>query len=451
MVPLLTRGKAGSYMRFLPKHRFLFNKAHLSVLSDVFWVGFGQAVGLGLGLISSLVLLARALGPTEFGQFSVAFGIMTLVAGLMDLGLKEALVRFAAPYIRSDPQKAKVIFEVGLALKLSLGMLGVIVGLFVAPLLSHEYFHDSSLDSLLPVAFLGSFGYTAVNYTYSVFQASGKFLIYGLYLCISAAIRLLILWILWQNQLLNPISAVATYGFVGLISFLAGFVFFPGRFEWGWNSKKSMIARNMLGFGKWITVGAIAFSFVEQLPVLVLAREVSVENTALFSVGLRFALAFSVVLMSLSTTLAPKITQMTTQAELRDYSKRVIQYVWPLGILIFPALMVLAPFLVEITSGPEYLAAVPVFRILCIVYVTQLMLTPLNAIATFAIKRPVVPAVVNIAQAITCWIILPIFAKTYGLLGVTSGYTLIRVGGSLVVLFYVAVHVLRRETRVEVV
>ena len=62
------------------------------------------------------IMLARYLGPTEFGIISLSILILTLIVDVADLGLDTGVVRFVGKYKRTQPEKAKKFLKLAFTL-----------------------------------------------------------------------------------------------------------------------------------------------------------------------------------------------------------------------------------------------------------------------------------------------------------------------------------------------
>src|SRR5207244_4027525 len=129
-------------------------------------------VRLGLGFVASLVI-ARALGPADFGTFAVLAATVGIVAGLAEGGLTEAAVlRISAvwPDKRDDAQqRARAFFWLRLWLAAVVAGVGCIVaGPFAQSLLNTD-------ESLLRWALLGIVATAASGAVSAMLQATGAF------------------------------------------------------------------------------------------------------------------------------------------------------------------------------------------------------------------------------------------------------------------------------------
>ena len=69
-----------------------------------FFLFTGNASSLAILAIGSIIL-ARLLGPENYGLFSLSLVVPSILVGFLDLGVRSALVRFSAKFRAEGKQK----------------------------------------------------------------------------------------------------------------------------------------------------------------------------------------------------------------------------------------------------------------------------------------------------------------------------------------------------------
>ncbi len=75
-----------------------------ALLGSVFLVGLSSVANTGVSILRNKLLAVR-LGPEGVGLFAQLFGLQTLAAGVVPLGLQVAALRYFALYRTGDPQR----------------------------------------------------------------------------------------------------------------------------------------------------------------------------------------------------------------------------------------------------------------------------------------------------------------------------------------------------------
>lgn len=112
------------------------------------WSLVGSTVSRLL-MLAGMILLARILGQTQFGEFGMVQSTLGVAGMLAGFGLGGAATRFVAQYVRSDPERAGRIIV--LVTRFSWGvvlLVGVLVSLF-SGVIAREVLHASQLQTPL--------------------------------------------------------------------------------------------------------------------------------------------------------------------------------------------------------------------------------------------------------------------------------------------------------------
>jgi O-antigen/teichoic acid export membrane protein len=130
-------------------------------VESAFWSLIGEAMMRGLTMLG-LVLVARVLGPSTYGQFGLVRTTLLMVASLGGLGLGLMANRYVSEHRSSDPEFSGLIIGASYLVALvSGGVLGVVVFLLASPV-ADEFLHAPQLARALKLSSLVLLG-TALN------------------------------------------------------------------------------------------------------------------------------------------------------------------------------------------------------------------------------------------------------------------------------------------------
>src|SRR4051794_11373178 len=90
---------------------------------------FAAAIGFIVALI-----VARRLGPVDFGVITAYNAIIDVLMGFTDFGLGTGLIKFTSPLLKTDPRKAATFFRAALYAEIAAGILVLIAGLLLSGL-----------------------------------------------------------------------------------------------------------------------------------------------------------------------------------------------------------------------------------------------------------------------------------------------------------------------------
>ncbi|RMI02072.1 MAG: flippase, partial [Calditrichaeota bacterium] len=119
--------------------------------SDVRRLGKGGGIALGgrLGgralLVANQVILARALGPAEFGLFALGWTIIQMGSMILPLGLHQGIIRYGSQYWRVDNRRFRAVIQWSLGLASVLALSGALILFLASPWLAFEVFRKPDL------------------------------------------------------------------------------------------------------------------------------------------------------------------------------------------------------------------------------------------------------------------------------------------------------------------
>jgi O-antigen/teichoic acid export membrane protein len=330
-------------------------------------VGSAERIARNAGLkvlvqttrLASLVLvivMARVLGPAEFGKFTLAYTLATLLGVALEFGVSPVLTRGVA----RDP--AATAAQWASAATLKLGLLGLLGPVFLAlPLLAHRPWDTTAAVWLLGLALaLQSFVENGV----SVFTGVQR-------LDHELRVRLV-------EKSVLVVAGFAALGLGGgLLGVVCAFVLAAavslGLTTWLIHRRLARLDRWWDAPGAWALarelapvaqalVFAFATSRLAPIAVALLAGDVAAGH---FGAAFRVYDVMSIVPVTLiaavypelarTPSTAPRFRALTTQAV-----EALLLLAWPVAL----GLLVSAPWLIGWIYGPRYLAAAPVLALL---------------------------------------------------------------------------------------
>jgi len=119
--------------------------------SDIRHLGKGAGIALvgrvggRVLLLLNQVILARLLGPTEFGLFALGWTVLQMGSLISPLGLHQGIIRYGSQYWRADSARLRAVLQQSLGLVVLLGSVGALTLFIAAPWLAFEIFREPGL------------------------------------------------------------------------------------------------------------------------------------------------------------------------------------------------------------------------------------------------------------------------------------------------------------------
>ena len=164
--------------------------------SLLFFVGLAFAKLCNYGY---RILIARELGPAEYGLFSISVMVAGWFIALSTLGLNEGLLRYI-PHYKGTREQKKIVYLLSLSSRFLLcsSLLAAIVLFFSAPFIATHFFHTTALIPYLRLfslsvpllvlahpflALMRSYGYVGeYSFFFNIVQSGVKLLLLFLFL-----------------------------------------------------------------------------------------------------------------------------------------------------------------------------------------------------------------------------------------------------------------------------
>lgn len=332
-----------------------------------------------------ITLVSRVLGPGDFGLFSVALAILTVMEGIAQFGTTPSLTRLASFYLKQgQPGPVKEIMGAILRFRLVMGILIALVGWWLAIPLAFFVFKEPKLVPLLRISSIGVSGLLLSTYIYAVLQAYEQFLVYaGVNVFIGAGRFLLGLGLLYFYRL-SPTNSCLVYIIPLFLAFLAGGLFIPKGYLMAKTSKK--IHQQIFFFSKWLVAASFLGIIYNRLDMFIIARLLNMESVGIYSSAFRLASLLLMISGTITIVLFPKVSSFTKVSQVRSYLKKAAVVSLGISALLSPFWFVSLP-LVKAIYGPAYISAAGIFRILLPAFMIEILYSPL-VLVLYAINKP---------------------------------------------------------------
>lgn len=367
----------------------------------------GKMVGAGLGFVISL-LVARWLGPEEFGLFSLFIVMLILGNDVLGEGLNPGVVRYYTMYRSSNPVKASEVLSNALLLRVALGIPVVLVGLVLA-VGANGLFHDPRYAWPVILGLIGSCGAALVSFCLSAWQARQEFSTYSVMAPLVNVLRIVSLagLALVGAMALEPIIGLHV-AFYYLCMALGLWLL---RQHLGSLRLDKELLKELLRFGKWPAIASLCFVLQSNLAVPVLTYTAGASEAGLFAAGLSLLLAVDFVTASLVTTLLPKVGYLTEHSQWCSYIRRFLPLFLLMAMVLLPFVFVARPVVLWL-FGPSYEGTVPVVQLLFLGALGTLLTHPLYPVL-YAMNRPylfsLTQGVALMGWIFAGWWLIPLF------------------------------------------
>jgi O-antigen/teichoic acid export membrane protein len=337
---------------------------------------------LGLGFVASL-LVARALGPADYGIYAVLAATVAIVGGLAEGGLTEAAVLRISRVVstRSDVDavqgtaaaRARAFFW----LRIGLASFVVVIGCALSAILARDVLRVD--DALLRWALLGIVATAASGAVSAMLQSMGAFARMSSLTVVNTALTAALALLLTLAARLDLLTALIVLGIgTSLATFALGVSLLPKGWSLALPSRAALKAEatQLIRTGRWLWIASLFAMLAANLEVLLLNGAVDLATVGAYALALNLASKADVVNTSLYTVLLTGVSTLHDRGGVRGYLKRSVLR----SAAIVVALLLLVPLagpLIGLFYGPDFAQAVPLFQLLLGVMAFDVLLTPL--------------------------------------------------------------------------
>lgn len=352
---------------------------------DTYVLFIGNLVSAFFSFLFTL-LIARGLSVSDFGVFSAAVNLVTIIASLSDLGISSGLINFIAKASdKGDLLKAQKYMKASLVVRLIALSVLVLITVIFAPFVSKSFLATGDATVAYWVGGL-SLAFLFWALFPSILQAQKRFLQSVVVDWSLAGGRLLLVFGFVILGGLTLTKAFAAFTLSTFFVIVAGFAFLGTSFLFIKVGKDTY--SKLLRFSGWLGVNKVISSVSGRLDVQMLAAMAGATLTGFYSISSRLAMFIVLLTSSFAAVLAPRLASFGNKENEKAYIKKASLALIPIVFGVILWIIVAEPF-ITILFGQKYLPSVPVFRALAASMIPFLLTAPAVPAIIYAMKKPV--------------------------------------------------------------
>jgi O-antigen/teichoic acid export membrane protein len=413
-------------------------------VSSVVWAtaqAFGaRLVAQAAGFVIA-VLIARALGPQDFGVYSFMLIGATLLAQVPGAGLDLSAVRISARHRLHEPERAREVLLVAGLVKAGIGLALALLAMLLASQLAGVPGNPEYVAALR-IAAPAALALAMTELLLATLQAYERF---GRLLGVSvltAALKfaaVALLWALGALTLPNAMLAFLLSACAGLaLSTLASWRLWAGPLH-----QAITALRELLAFSRWFVFATLFGALASNLDVLAVSRLAGAEATGVYAAGRTLTLPLAFAGGALGAVLLPRLSGMGDARQLGLQLRRITGLAAGATAIAVTLIAITAQPLVELIYGAQFAEGAAVLRVLALAYGLQLVTWP--ALTTLMVlDRPDLTTYLSLAMLGATGAGYLVAVPIWGALGAAWVFC----GGTMLLLsayLLVGWHIIRRE------
>jgi O-antigen/teichoic acid export membrane protein len=385
-----------------------------------------EALRLVLGLVASLVV-ARALGPADYGVYAVLAAMVGIVGVVAEGGLSEAAVLRIAP--ATNPEHGRAFFWLRIMLA------GVVIAALcvAAGPLAQRVLGLQDDGTLTRWALIGVVATACSGGVSVLLQASGRFREMSALTVLNTALTAaLALGLAWLGRL-DLVSALVVLGIgTSLLTFGVGARLLRESLRVPPLRILTAEAKQLLKTGRWLWLAALLAMLAASLDVLIVNHFSPSAAVGAYALAVNLASKANIVNHSLYTVLLPRVAQLQSRDGVRSYLRQALLRGGVVAVALALCIPLAQPF-VLIIYGSQFEQTIPWLQLLLGVVIFDVLATP-ALLLPLAYGRPRVMAGADGVRAVTLSLVAFGLVPGFGPTGAIVARLAARLAGAVLVL-----------------
>jgi O-antigen/teichoic acid export membrane protein len=293
------------------------------------------------------ILVARLLGPENYGLYVVAMIIPSILVTLSDFGISSSLIKFCAQFSAERKDKKVVsLIKTGILFNLILALLISLVLLLFSESIATWVLRRPSLDLIIRFTTVYVVGQMFLNIVVSVFIGLDKTEKSGLIMNVQAIIKavaspLLVLGMGVLGAVLGAGVGVLLAAVTG-ITMLVFHLYAVDKKSGEGNVNFTQGLRIMITYGMPLYLSILILGLLTQYKSFLLALFVSDAEIGNYTIAINFSVLITLISYPIATSLFPAFSKLSIKKE-QDAVERMFKFsVKYVSLLLIPASIALA-------------------------------------------------------------------------------------------------------------
>lgn len=390
-----------------------------SILSTATWKQ-SQITTIGTlinGFLGALfyIILARYLGPTNFGLFVVSVAVLTLTADIVDFGTNTGLIRFVSAHLVTDKSLAFKFLKLSLVVKLIVWLIVLMFGLLLAPVIAIQFLNKAELVIPLRFVFIGVGGMLFFTFATSALQAYQRFFAWSFINITTNLFRLVFILILIVYMQLNLMNGLIIYIALPFIGFFLTLFLLPTK-EIFITKDEFSVAKQFFKYNRWVALFVLIAAFSSRLDTFLSSHLLTAKEVGIYSAANQLTSVIPQLIGALGVVSASKFASFQNKQQMLMFFKKfqlMVTVFATLGLLLIP----ISYYLIPIIYGEQYSLSVIPFAFLLIGMLIFLISIPIHNSIIYYFSYPQLFVWVSIGHLLIIGFLGYFMISTYGVIG----------------------------------
>lgn len=340
---------------------------------------FGTALNGIIGVVF-YILVARMLGPREYGIFSFVTVTVALLASIANVGTDTGVTKFVAENWESNKPRALRFLKAGLLLKIAGFSIVIVGGFLLTDFVAQFVLQKGELSDPFRWALIGVAGSMLFSFGCAALQSLQKFWAWSIVNVFGNSFRLIVFFLLVLGGFSPVTAAISLFVFSPFLALLLSFIYLPKFLNV--SVKRSELVE-LFHFNKWVAATTIIVAISTRLDSLYSTRFLPFEQVGYYSVAISLVGFISQIVLALGTVAAPKFATFKNREDAWRYFRKFELFVLGLSLIGIPTGVLISRFIVPLVYGAQYLSSIAPLNVLIVSYSVFLLSMPIHTMILY--------------------------------------------------------------------
>lgn len=362
---------------------------------------------LGLLLV---VILTRLLSLSEFGLIITALTFSLAVSDASELGINSSVFNFISG---AGEKEKRGFLRVTFTSKLLISTFVSLMIFILSAYISKSVFNNLAMIPFIQISSLGIFLTILIIWAQTIFQAEKRFVSSVLTNISINLFRILAVVVISYLQFLSVINVYWAMTLILVIVLIALKGMIPISFtkiDLNMNDYKKVWA-----FSTPMGLGFLAWSVYTRLDQILVLNLKGANEAGVYGVAFRVASIIVFLAASFGVVITTRFASMD-RGVFYTYFKKTLLVSLSLGLLS-AVLIILAPLIIPLVFGKNFMGSIPPLQILTLASICFLISVPFNQAIIYQFKEPYFYMISSLFYLLLLYLLLTGLVPPYGSVG----------------------------------
>lgn len=321
----------------------------------------------------AIIIVARFLGSTNYGQITIAMIPISIAGLFIDLGINGALIKYLAQY-RSEGRasEANSFLKAGLTINILASSILTVLIYISSEYLANQVFHQPEIRILIQVSSLNLIAQSLLNTARSIFIGYERMKLVSLMVILQSIIK----------STLSPLLVYLGYGAFGaatghtaaiLVTGIVGvtiiqFTYLKQETEASSTINFIEASKTLLSYGAPLFLSLIISGSIMQIYNFLMALNVTPSDVGNYQAATNFPVLIAFFTIPIVTVLFPLFSKIprSDNGQLAAVYRNVVKYSALITVPVTSVLILLSDPIVQIIYGAAYPHTSNYLKLVCI-------------------------------------------------------------------------------------